>query len=344
MTPRIAHPAFLIFVLAVAIAIVHLLRKASHPRGAVEPRALQNTIFIPVVAPPYSKQSQITYIQRQIERLFKTAAIASRIFVGIYDCADEIAIPPELQKNVKILRFMDLRCPFRESNARAILLAQLFDQEKFTFLIPFDATLAPSWDEILVRNQQFEDEVHGDNLSIITSMCKFHNLLGDTNADFLCLQQIQGARLSLHAKPTVQRAETSVPSLFWSQNYSFCHGFVFEEVPLLRNISDTMEITLNNLRLWTNGFRFVVPGAIVAFVQQAYQPKQTTYANPSASGLGSVRTVKEFEIYTGISFSDSVATPRSRAGLSPKAKISECTNKYGSIELARLQLFENDKT
>tara|TARA_B100000787_G_scaffold135122_1_gene103892 strand:+ start:529 stop:1560 length:1032 start_codon:yes stop_codon:yes gene_type:complete len=335
----IFHPAFVIFVLAVAVAVVHLLQKSNHPRAAIEPHVLENTIFIPLVAPPYSKRLQVSMIQTHIERIFNTAAIPSRIFLGIYDCADEIQVPSEIQKNVRILRHMDLRFPFRESNARAILLSQLYDQEKYSFLIPYGATLTSHWDEILVNNQQTEDLFHGDELSIITSMCKFNNLLEDTRADFLCLQEMQGARLSLCTKQTLQRADTSTPSLFWSPNYSFCHGSVFERVPLLRDISDSMETTLNCVRLWTHGFRFVVPDRIVAATQGAYRATQTAYRSPTAL-LGSARSMTEFEAYAGVSFKNSVATPRSRAGLSPKAQVGECTCKYGSIELARLQLFE----
>ena len=336
---NILHPSFVIFTLAVVAAVIHCLQKVLHPRGAVEPHVLQNTIFIPLVTPPYSEKSQLGKMQTHIERIFRNAAIPSRIFLGIYDCQDEIEVSPEIQRNVKILRHMDLRFPFRDCNARAILLSQLYDQERYTFLIPYDADLIPHWDEILVNNQQAEDRFHGDQLSIITSMCKLNNLLDKTNADFLCLQDIQGARLSLCTKPTLQRAETSVPSLFWSPNYSFCHGSVFESVPLLRDISDSMETTLNCIRLWTHGFRFVVPECIVASKKEAFEPRQTTYKTPKAT-LGNTRSIKEFEIYTGISFKDSTSTPRARSGLSPKAQVGECTCKYGSIELARLQLFE----
>lgn len=333
------HPSFIIFILAVLIAILHLLRKLTvTDNKIIRPLALQSTIFVPFVAPPYFNGSQINMINTRIEHIFKTAAVPSRIFLGIYDCQDKIRISSDIQKNVKIMKHMDLKFPFRESNARAILCSQLYDQEKFTFLVPFDVELTFNWDDTLIQNQELEDTRSGDRLSIITSMCKLSKILESSAPDFLCLQEIRGARLSLCTKQTVQPSEQSTPSLFWSPNYSFCHGDVFEQVPLLKDISDSMETTLNCVRLWTNGYRFVVPKYVVASTRNVFQPKQTTYTPPKTK-LGTARSMTEFEMYTGISFKTSTATPRARAGLSPKARVGECTCKYGSIELARLQMF-----
>lgn len=307
--------------------------------SSVQPLYLENTIFIPFVAPPYLNMSQANLIKSHIEHIFRNAAIPSRIFLGIYDCNDSISVAPELQKNVKIMKHMDMRFPFRESNARSIILSELSEDEKYNFLIPFNAKLTAYWDEILINNQKKEDDVHKDEFSIQTSMCKLSSILEHTTCDFLCLQEIKGARISLCTRKTTQSSEGSIPSLFWSPNYSFCHGFIFQEVPLLKNISDSMEITLNCIRLWTHGYRFVVPNSIVASVQQAYEPSQTVYKSP-LSELGSIRSLREFEAYTGVSCRTSSATPRAYAGLSPKANVDECTCKYGSIELARLQLYE----
>lgn len=323
------HPMVIVFAIAIVIALVRLCARALFDDGAPRPIALRDTIFVGVVVPPDAGR---LYVQS----LLAKASVPSRIFWGIFDFSDRVECPLELQPNVRLVQHMATRMRFRESSARAKLVHELYRDEMYTLLVPHDAEFSADWDEQLVR---MHATVGGDD-KILTSFCgSKSSTLRDTAPTFLCLDELRGARAVLRPQPAFEVPDAPVPSLFWTPDFSFCLGQVFQDVPLLEEISCSMEATLNSIRLWTHGYSFAVPSATL-FWADPLPSEQTKYRAPRHS-LGEARTLSEYEAYCGVQFRKKRAAPRAFSGLSIKADVHECTCKYGSLENARLSMHDD---
>lgn len=183
--------------------------------------------------------------------------------------------------------------------------------------------------------------------------------------------------------------EIPQPSLFWAANFSFSLGDLVRQVPYDDNcpflfLGEEMGMAI---RYFTHGWDFFAPGINIAyhllkrtyrntFWEQVYKKncvvdddtrlrrkqleefavQRTTnmiYGNlPETDpyNLGNVRTVKEWEQYTGINIRKQTAHPRSYLGLSPfasydesKFKVKSKQNKDHQINQKRTSVLESMK-
>ena len=152
------------------------------------------------------------------------------------------------------------------------------------------------------------------------------------------------------------------PSLFWAAGFSFSLGELIEEVPYDPNcpflfVGEEMSMAM---RYFTHGWDFYAPGINIVYhlmkrtyrntfweqvyqkncvvddVTRLYRKKQEAFAvqritalvngkmNVDDSyGLGTARTIHDWEQYTGINIQKQSASDRSFAGLSPNADVKE---------------------
>jgi [Skp1-protein]-hydroxyproline N-acetylglucosaminyltransferase len=165
------------------------------------------------------------------------------------------------------------------------------------------------------------------------------------------------------------------PSLFWAAGFSFSLGELIRQVPYddqcpFLFLGEEMGLAI---RYFTHGWDFFAPGVNIVyhllkrtyrntFWEQVYKKNcvvdDTTrmarkqmeeyavqrtndliYGRLSPEdpyGLGTVRTVKDWERYAGIDIRAQTATPRSFAGLSPQASAEEKWAKHGNPQTRKL--------
>jgi len=312
------HPGFLLFLLALLAAVVGVVhqtsqRQLSRAPTAVTPAALRDTIFVaPVLAPGSSARIDA-------EGFFRAAAAPSRMFLGIFDGGSRMQCATGLQNSVRITHGAGEW--LGEAHARATVAAGLYRDERYVLLLPAHARLAPRWDETLVALHAAAPDAAR---AVLTSHCNVPTLAGgETAPRFLRAERMQGARRTLGSRATAAPPRPdapALPSLFWSPVLNFCLGAVLQHVPLVASVSDSMEVTVNSLRLWTHGYSFFVPRVAVAWVEPSQAAAgrhglaRATRGAGSVPGLGRVRSLAEYEAYTGVQFRAGVAIQRGLHG------------------------------
>lgn len=157
-------------------------------------------------------------------------------------------------------------------------------------------------------------------------------------------------------------------SLFFSANFSFCPAEIIERVPYDPNLNYVFlgeEISMC-ARFYTSGYELYNPTTMITFhlTNRNYRPtywEQLYKKNSKASaterkerrqleqvgmerlwdmllhgnnladgyGLGTVRTLEEFQLHIGVDLQNQVATPRSKLGTVENASDKEWVEKYG---------------
>lgn len=328
----VRHPAIVIFLTALVVAIINSARRAIFARSRPISIDVQNTILVVLVIGPDSPRSKV-------DEIFRTADVPSRVRVAVYCDEGEPQFSPAHQQSVRVARNMQRTMAFSASAARAWLLRHMFRSERFTLLCPPDVQLCNSWDTRLLH--MLEDHPEPD-YALLTTQCHPPDIASEARTrlpSFLCLGAMRGARLDLLARrvTTPPGAGEVIPSLFWSPSFSFCRSDVLQHCPLATGASDTMEATLNSIRLYTHGYSFYAPSQTVAWCNGP-GPVSRQKTREAVPAPGKVRTLRQFEEFAGVSFSRSTAAVRARLGLTSAPNVSECTIKYGSLEDTRVAL------
>ena len=323
------HPALYVFVVAVIFGVLQVVYKSMFVKPSNAPSVLRQTIFVTIIVPP-----GIADMSKQIHRLFAFASEPSRVFLGIYDFSNCIHHVYDLQNNIR-KQNMSLEKFYRLSTARAQVMKNLYFGEMYVLFIPYNCEPDHDWDSKLI--DMFDNIEHPQN-KIYTSMCNTTSVNRSTLPGFLCLKQLKRASLELKSVSVPDALTDETPSTFWSSHFSFSFGSVFQEVPLIEDMSDTMESTIQSLRLWTHGYNFVVPSCNIFWVDKIERERPSSYSSKPL--LGHLRTMSEYFAYSGVNLKTGKATAKSYCGLTLKCTVSECTNKYGSLELAKLEIYE----
>jgi len=336
MWPDLHHPSVLIFLTALVVAIVSSVRRSLFARSRPLALDVHNTILVAIVLDPSSTRSSI-------DEIFRAADMPARVRVAAYCHAGEPLFSPVHQQHVRVARHMRrTMTPFSAARARAWLTQHLWRSEQFTLLCPAGAQLCNSWDTLLVDMLQR----HPPD-SILTTHCHAADVTAgprDVLPRFLCLGGMRGARIELNSRPVAAALAEGelIPSLFWSPSFSFCESDALQRCPLATGASDGMEATLNSIRLYTHGYSFYAPSRTVAWCGEPADPAPAARKKAGADAVvpppGTVRTLRQFEEFAGVSFATSTATTRSRTGLTQAAGVPECTVKYGSLENTRAAL------
>jgi hypothetical protein len=324
-----SHPALILFTIALIAAVLRVAQRSTRPlRGAAPPPAtMRDTILVVLVLPPHE-------MSFDVERFFRTAAVPSRVTLGIHDSATRVHCAPSQQNSVRVTGGGTPWLGVAHARAAA---AALYRDERYILLIPAGATLVPRWDETLIA---MHAAVPDAARAVLTSHCNAPTLTGgDTTPRFLHAERLRGARLTLGSRATAEAPRVdapALPSLFWSPEFSFCRGAALQHVPLV-GVSDPMEVTVNSLRLWTHGYSFFVPSVMVACAppRAGGTGRRRGASAPELGGLGTVRSLSEYEAYSGVQFRAGVASARARAGVSARPSAEECRSKYGSMRATR---------
>lgn len=335
--PLPRHPAVLVFVAAVLISIGRALgqwgrRRVTSARPArAAAEDLGDTIFVLIVLGPSARPIRLN-------ALFAAATAPSRVFVGVYDDGAAAHFSPEHQRNVRHARYMRHTRAFHRPGARAWAAANLCRGERFTLLLSAHVQLVPGWDEALVSMLN----AHPPKTVLTTAPPPRKALLSDAPS-FLGLRGVHGARLELQPRLAAQppREGELLPSLFWSPELSFCRSDTFERCPPASGMSARMEATVVGLIMWTHGYSFFAPTRLIAWGERELEEDTRPAGGEPPPRLGTARTLREYEAFSGVCFAKSEATRRARAGLSPRPKVAECVAKYGSLADARMAVRPN---
>lgn len=320
------HPAFCLFLLALIISVLSMPAKLFEAKKEVCAVELRDTIFV-VLATDHSVK---------FSEFFQKSTFPERIFIGICDTSVEgIEVDDiRLQNNVRIFR---LRKKVSVSEKRKHVWDATYMEEKHALLVPHDVVLAQDWDSILIEMQS---KLH--EKSIITSACNPLNLLGETKPYFFTASSITGASLSLAKKRVFESPDKCVPSLFWSPEFSFSLSHAFKASHFIPT-SRKLDVSLHSISLWTNGYSFVVPTSMPAWIPNPSIDFEKNSV-PSRLQIGKIRSLYEYETFCGVQFKLSILSRRAQAGLSPNASVNECTVKYGTVAASKRMLYVFSET
>ena len=331
------------------ICLYHIRYINNRNSHMVDPGDLDDTILVLVVSPANRDTAVATTtkppILNTIESLYNRAYEPSRVMIAAYDMNDHLKsqISTRFQPSVRVARNMKLVASKHSSasDARAYLMKHYYRGERFVMTIQSNAEVCKDWDKILV------DLIHGikSKYTVLTSAVIPKSINSSTKPTIFKLTELKGGKMVIEPFPVHEVPEDPVPSLFWSPALSFGPAPAFKHF-VDGNIisSDDMDITMNTIKLWTNGFNFYTLPLTMAW---ASRPEKSDWAQSSkravskTATVGSARTFKEFESYIGISFDRKKASRRTYHGLSNDVSAFEAGVKVGSLEAARLANHQN---
>lgn len=316
------HPAVLLVVVALLMALVTSVKRALQPRARLDAAALRQTIFVAMVVPVGAGRVQL-------DGLFDRAALPARVVVAVYDTEERVEFHSRWRMNVRLARHLTLDGrPLDVARARAWLVRTMRRGELCTLLVPADAHFAAGWDRTLLDMLERNGEQ-----TVLTGRCAAPEEGFDALPRFLCARTRGAAgEIELVARRARVAPSARTPSLFWSAQLSFCRSDVFDRVPLVPSASDAEEDLLNSFALYTHGLSFAMFEQVVARAPRAPGRPAAPRTWPA---VGKVRSRLEFQAYTGVHTRRLSANARAHAGLSPRMLADECACKYGSSERAR---------
>ena len=326
------------------VCLYHIRYINNRNSHEVDPSDLDDTILVLLVSSANRDTAVATTtkppILTTIESLYNNAYEPSRVMIAAYDMNDHLKsqISTRFQPSVRVARNMKVIAPKHSSasDARAYLMKHYYRGERFVMTLQSNADICKDWDKILV------DLIHGitSKYTILTSAVIPKSMNSSTKPTVFKLKDLKGGKIVIEPSLVHEVPEDPVPSLFWSPSLSFGPAPAFKHFVDGNVISsDDMDITMNTIKLWTNGFNFYTLPLTMAW---ASRPEKSDWSHSSkravskTATVGSARSFKEFESYMGISFERKKASRRTYQGLTNDVTAFEAGVKVGSLEAARL--------
>jgi len=255
----------------------------------------------------------------------------------VYDLGDSVKthIQVQTQTFVKVARNMIITDPFHasDSDARAWIMDNMHRGEKYFMSLPPCAEVSQDWDGALI-------DMLPSPKAIITAQCQAFT----PQVHFLALGTIAGSRVIVVNKPCITRPTSPVPSLFWVPSLSFSLSAAMIASPpisdgIVRNTFS--DATLNGICLWTHGYDFFTPHESIAWktgnhTEIAWHPAPRDRPAAAQAMIGTIRTTRQYEAFSGIDLKLKVSTRRAHTGLTPTYDVTEALVKSGSVQSARI--------
>lgn len=328
----------------ICVCLYHIRSINDRNNHVVNPVDLDDTILVLIVSPANRDTAVATTtkppILNTIEGLYNNAYEPSRVMVAAYDMNDHLKnqLPVQLQPSVRVARNMKTIQSKHSSasDARAYLMKHLYRGERYVMTLQSNAEICKDWDKILIDMIKPIKNRH----TIFTSAVMPKNMQSNIRPTYFKLNALKGGKMVIEPSKVHEVPEDPVPSIFWSPSLSFAPAPAYKEF-VDGNIisSDDMDITLNTIKLWTNGFNFYTLPITMAW---ASRPEDSNWTHSSKRSMsktatvGTARTFKDFEQYVGISFERKKASKRTYHGLTNHVTAFEAGVKVGSLEAARL--------